>query len=185
MTDNNQTTSAPGGGHVRPAAPADVPAILDLIHQLALYEKEPDAVRNTPELLHDHLFGAQPRVFCHVVEDEVDGVTQVVAIAIWFETYSTWEGVHGIWLEDLFVIPAMRGRGHGKTLLLHLAQLAVDRQYSRFEWTVLDWNTSAIAFYEALGASPMDEWITYRLDGAALRAAAQGSSRQDVGHLTD
>lgn len=159
-------------GVVRAAVPADVPAILDLIHQLAVYEREPDAVRNTPEMLTEHLFGPNPRVFCHVIDDMVDDSRQVVGIAIWFETYSTWEGVHGIWLEDLVVLPAMRGKGYGKKLLLHLANLALDRGYSRYEWTVLDWNTPAIDFYEALGATPMGEWTTYRLDGASLRAAA-------------
>lgn len=158
---------------VRQATPADVPAILDLIHQLAVYECEPDAVQNTPEMLHNHLFGDTPRVFCHVIDDVVENEMQVVGIAIWFETYSTWEGVHGIWLEDLFVIPSMRGRGHGKQLLLHLAKIAVERGYSRYEWTVLDWNTPSIEFYEALGAVPMSEWTTYRLDGAALHAATQ------------
>lgn len=160
-------------GQVREATPEDVPAILDLIHQLAVYELEPDAVQNTPEMLHDHLFGDTPRVFCHVVDDVVDGTPQVVGMAIWFETYSTWEGVHGIWLEDLFVIPAMRGRRHGKRLLLHLADIAVERGYSRYEWTVLDWNTPSIEFYESLGAVPMREWTTYRLEGARLHAATQ------------
>lgn len=160
-------------GQVREATPADVPAILDLIHQLAVYEREPDAVQNTPEMLHDHLFGDTPRVFCHVIDDVVNNETQVVGIAIWFETYSTWEGVHGIWLEDLFVIPAMRGRGHGKQLLLHLANIAVERGYSRYEWTVLNWNTPSIEFYESLGAVPMSEWTTYRLEGAGLHAATQ------------
>lgn len=185
MTEDLLTTETSGSGHVRAAVPADVPAILDLIHQLAVYEKEPDAVHNTPELLQEHLFGDHPRVFCHVINDVVDGVTQVVAIAIWYETYSTWEGVHGIWLEDLFVIPAMRGRGYGKKLLLHLAQIAVDRGYSRYEWTVLDWNTPSIAFYDSLGAVPMNEWITYRLDGAALRSAVHNASRQRSRNLTD
>lgn len=160
-------------GVVREATPIDVPAILDLITQLAIYEKEPDAVNNTEAMLHEHLFGARPRVFCHVIDDVVADRVQVVGMAIWFETYSTWEGVHGIWLEDLFVIPAMRGRGYGKQLLLHLAQIAVDRGYSRYEWTVLDWNTPSIAFYESLGAVPMDGWTNYRLDGAALRAVTQ------------
>lgn len=171
MTLPHEPTAVTTPGAVREAAPADVPAILDLIHQLAVYEKEPDAVKNTPEMLHDHLFGDHPRVFCHVVDDVVDGQVQVVGIAIWFETYSTWEGVHGIWLEDLFVIPAMRGRGHGKTLLLHLANIAVERGYGRFEWTVLDWNTPSIEFYKSLGAVPMDEWTTYRLEGDALHKA--------------
>lgn len=161
-------------GTVREAMPADVPAILDLIRQLAVYEKEPDAVHNTEAMLHEHLFGATPRVFCHVIDDVVAGQQQVVGIAVWFETYSTWEGVHGIWLEDLFVIPEMRGRGYGKRLLVHLADIAVDRGYTRYEWSVLDWNTPSIEFYKALGAQPMDGWTNYRLDGAALRAAAQG-----------
>jgi len=158
-------------GVVREAIPDDVPAILDLIHQLAVYEHEPDAVRNTEAMLHEHLFGSKPRVFCHVIDDVVEGQRQVVGIAVWFETYSTWEGVHGIWLEDLFVIPAMRGRGYGKALLLHLAQIAVARGYSRYEWSVLDWNTPSIEFYESLGAVPMDGWTTYRLDGNALQQA--------------
>lgn len=162
----------PALGVVRAAVPADVPAILELIHQLAVYEREPNAVRNTSEMLTEHLFGPNPRVFCHVLDDIVDDAVQVVGIAIWFETYSTWEGVHGIWLEDLFVIPAMRGKGYGKKLLLHLAKIAVDRGYSRYEWTVLDWNTPSIEFYEALGAEPMDEWTTYRLDGTSLHTAA-------------
>lgn len=156
-------------GTVRPATPHDVPAILDLIHQLAVYEKEPEAVHNSEQLLQEHLFGKNPRVFCHVVEDSLYEQHQVVGIAIWYETYSTWEGVHGIWLEDLFVVPAMRGRGHGKRLLTHLAQLAVDRGYARYEWCVLDWNTPSIEFYEALGAYPMNGWTTYRLDGDALQ----------------
>lgn len=167
------TSAAQSLGKVRPASPTDVDEILELIHQLAVYEREPDAVQNTPTMLHDHLFDEHPRVFCHVVDDIVDHEARVVGIAIWFETYSTWEGVHGIWLEDLFVIPSMRGRGYGKKLLLHLADIAVDRGYSRYEWTVLDWNTPSIKFYEALGAVPMSEWTTYRLDGAALRSATQ------------
>lgn len=178
MSQHDLTSQPSERGLVRAAVPDDVPAILDLIHQLAEYELEPDAVQNTPSLLHDHLFGDHPRVFCHVIDDVVDGTTQVVGMAIWFETYSTWEGLHGIWLEDLFVIPAMRGRGHGKTLLLHLAKLAVERGYSRYEWTVLDWNTPSIEFYESIGAVPMHEWTTYRLDGDALHSAVQLGSRQ-------
>lgn len=169
----NSTATEPTLGRVRASTPSDVPSILDLIHQLAIYEKEPDAVRNTEAMLHEHLFGQSPRVFCHVVDDVVDGVTQVVGIAIWFETYSTWDGVHGIWLEDLFVLPAMRGRGYGKKLLLHLANIAVERGYSRYEWTVLNWNASAINFYDSLGAVPMNGWTNYRLDGNALSDVAQ------------
>lgn len=174
MTHSNPNIATnPTIGVVRQAAPTDIPAILDLIHQLAVYEKEPDAVHNTEAMLQEHLFGETPRVFCHVIDDMVDDQLQVVGIAIWFETYSTWEGVHGIWLEDLFVIPDMRGRGYGKQLLLHLAGIAVERGYSRYEWTVLDWNTPSIDFYEALGAYPMRGWTTYRLDGELLHAAAR------------
>src|SRR5690606_23205709 len=105
------------------------------------------------------LFGERPQVFAHVVER--DGV--IVGIAIWFLTYSTWTGRHGIWLEDLFVDDAQRGRGYGKALIASLAAVAVERGYSRLEWTVLDWNAPSIAFYRALGAEPMDEWTTQRM----------------------
>lgn len=173
MSDKPMPSEETAVGVVRDATPDDVPAILDLIHQLAVYEHEPEAVCNTESMLHEHLFGPNPRVFCHVIDDLVDRQRQVVGIAVWYETYSTWEGVHGIWLEDLFIIPAMRGRGYGKALLLHLANIAVARGYSRYEWSVLDWNTPSIQFYESLGAVPMDSWTTYRLDGTALQHAAQ------------
>jgi len=149
---------------IRAARREDVPVILELIHELAVYEKEPDAVRNTPQALEQHLFAEHPAVFAHVLEDE--GTVQ--GFALWFLNYSTWEGVHGIWLEDLYVRPGARGRGYGKALLRALAQTAVERGYARVEWTVLNWNEPSILFYKSLGAQPMDEWTTYRLTGEAL-----------------
>ena len=97
-------------------------------------------------------------------------------MALWFLSYSTWEGTHGIWLEDLYVDPALRGRGHGKKLLLHLAGIATERGYARMEWTVLDWNEPSIGFYRSLGATSQDEWTTFRLTGAALEDAAAATS---------
>jgi GNAT superfamily N-acetyltransferase len=135
---------------------------------LAAYEREPDAVENTVGALTATLFGTEPRAFAHVVE-RAEGI---VGIAIWFLTYSTWTGRHGIWLEDLYVDDSQRGRGYGKALIAALAAVCVERDYSRLEWTVLDWNESAIAFYRALGAQPMSEWTTQRLTGGALAELA-------------
>ncbi|WP_050055357.1 GNAT family N-acetyltransferase [Pseudarthrobacter siccitolerans] len=150
---------------IRPATPHDVPTILRMIHELAHYEKEPDAVRNTPEMLEQVLFGDNPRVFAAMAEN-TDG--EVRGFALWFLNYSTWEGVHGIYLEDLYVSPEARGEGHGKALLQHLAGIAVDNGYARVEWSVLDWNEPSINFYRRLGARPMDGWSTFRLTGEAL-----------------
>ncbi|NKX55840.1 GNAT family N-acetyltransferase [Arthrobacter sp. E918] len=151
---------------IRPAREADVPALLELIHELAAYEKEPDAVKTTARQLQDALFGPHPAVFAHVAE--VDG--RVEGMALWFRNFSTWEGVHGIYLEDLYVRPGTRGRGLGTELLRTLARYAVDQGYARVEWAVLNWNEPAIGFYRALGAGPQDEWTTYRLTGEALAA---------------
>ena len=172
---------------IRPARPADVPDILRLIRDLATYEREPDAVRNTEEDLHRHLFGEHPAVFCHVVEDDANGADDVLAdesgsaprvvgLALWFLNYSTWEGTHGIWLEDLYVDPAARGRGHGRRLLEHLAGVCSERGYARMEWTVLDWNEPSIGFYRSLGAEPLDEWTTFRLTGDALEQAGAAAA---------
>lgn len=158
-----------GGAVLRAAAPGDEPGILACIVALAVYEREPDAVANTVEALSETLFGAEPRAFCHVVERE----GRIVGIAIWFLTYSTWTGRHGIWLEDLYVDEAQRGRGFGKALISSLAEVCVERGYSRLEWTVLDWNAPSIAFYRSIGAAPMDEWTTQRLTGDALHALAR------------
>jgi len=139
--------------------------ILRMIHDLAIYEKEPDAVRNTPEKLAEALFGDNPRVFATMAEN-AGGVVQ--GFALWFLNYSTWEGVHGIYLEDLYVSPDARGEGHGRALLQHLAAVAVDNGYARVEWSVLDWNEPSISFYRNLGACPMEGWSTFRLTGTAL-----------------
>jgi GNAT superfamily N-acetyltransferase len=149
----------------RLAVEADVPVIIGLIRALADYEKEPpSSVQLTEELLHDALFGSDPSIGCHVVD--VDGT--VVGFACWHRTYSTWTGVPGLWLEDLFVLPSVRGCGHGKALLAALAQHVVSRGWKRVEWAVLDWNTPAQGFYRSLGAGPVEGWERYRLDGDAL-----------------
>ena len=156
---------------IRPAVPEDVHAILALVHALAAYEREPDAVEATPEDLARALFpdAGGAHTFCHVAE--VDG--EVVGMAVWFLTFSTWTGRNGIWLEDLFVLPEHRGTGLGKALLATLAQVCVERGLPRLEWTVLDWNTPSVEFYRSLGASPMAEWTTQRLVGADLASLAE------------
>ena len=149
---------------IRPATPADVEAIVGLIYELAEYEKLVQECQLTAELLQAALFDARPSVFGHVAE--VGGA--VVGYALHFLNFSTWEGVHGIYLEDLYVQPAHRGSGLGKALLRNLAEIAVEHGYARVEWSVLDWNAPSIAFYESLGAVGMNGWTTYRLTGAAL-----------------
>lgn len=156
---------------VRTARPEDVPDVLRLIRALADYEREPDAVETTEADLHRWVFGDDPVANVLVAESQPGG--PVVGIALWFRTYSTWTGVPGIYLEDLFVDPAARGSGLGKALLTALARIAVERGYRRVEWAVLDWNTPSIEFYEALGARPMQEWSTYRLTGEALASLAR------------
>jgi GNAT superfamily N-acetyltransferase len=153
-------------GLVRPATPEDVPDVLRLIRALADYEREPDAVETTEDDLRRWVFGPDPAANVLVAEAEPGG--KVVGLALWFRTYSTWTGVPGIYLEDLFVQPDQRGSGLGRALLQELARIAVERGYRRVEWAVLDWNTPAVEFYESLGARPMAEWSTYRLTGQAL-----------------
>ena len=149
---------------IRRARPDDVPAIVDLVHGLAEYERAPQECRLTAAQLETALFGEAPAVFCHV--GELDG--EVVGCALWFLNFSTWRGVHGIYLEDLFVRPDHRGSGLGKALLTALAQECVRNNYERLEWSVLDWNTPAIDFYKSLGATAQDEWTTFRLTDTAL-----------------
>jgi GNAT superfamily N-acetyltransferase len=155
---------------IRLATAEDVPVLLELICELAIYEKEPDAVLATTDDLHDALFGPDAVAWCHVAE--LDGA--VVGMALWYRTFSTWQGKPGLWLEDLYVRPSARGTGLGKALLVALARVAVDRGWSRFEWWVLDWNTPAQGFYRSLGALPQDEWTVWRVDGEAL--ASLGSA---------
>ncbi|HYG92170.1 MAG TPA: GNAT family N-acetyltransferase [Nocardioides sp.] len=155
---------------IREVTPDDVPDVLRLIKELAEYERDPDAVVNTEDLLRTTLFGEAPVASALVAV--VDGA--VVGLAIWFRTYSTWTGVAGLHLEDLYVMPEHRGSGLGKAFFTALARIAVDRDYARFEWAVLDWNTPSIGFYDAIGGRRMKDWITYRIDGARLTELAGG-----------
>ncbi|MFS2295296.1 MAG: GNAT family N-acetyltransferase [Actinomadura sp.] len=155
---------------IRIATPNDIPDILRLIRDLAEYERALHEVKATEEQLRESLFADDPKVFAHVVEHE----GRVVGFALWFLTFSTWNGTHGIYLEDLYVEPQFRGHGYGKALLTELARIADERGYGRVEWAVLNWNTPAIAFYESLGARPQDEWTVYRLTGDSLTKAARG-----------
>ena len=152
---------------VRRARLDDVPVVLQLIHELATYEREADAVVATEAQLQDVLFGSEPKVFCQVAEDDSGSV---VGFAIWFLNFSTWLGTHGIYLEDLFVRPETRGGGHGRALLTELARIAVERGYGRVEWAVLDWNEPAQGFYSSLGARPQDDWTVWRLTGDDLKS---------------
>lgn len=154
---------------IRRAEPGDVPAILDLVQALAVYEREPDAVHATEVDFHTALFGPEPRVFAHVVELLGPNGPVIAGMALWFVTFSTWTGKHGLWLEDLFVLPEHRRLGIGRALLETLAGICRNEGWSRFEWWVLDWNTPAHRFYESLGAVPLDEWTVWRTDGDALR----------------
>jgi GNAT superfamily N-acetyltransferase len=153
---------------VRRAEPSDLPTILELIHALAEYEREPQAVRASVAALERHLFGPGfgRGPTCECLMGELDG--RVEGFAVFCTNFSTWLAKPGIWLEDLFVRPAARGRGLGKALLIELARLAVERDCGRVEWSVLDWNTPAIDFYRSLGATALDEWTTNRLTGEAL-----------------
>ena len=150
---------------IRPARQEEVGIVLQLIHDLAVYEKAPNEVEATEKELLETIFSSDPKVFCDLVE--VDG--EIAGMAIWFLNYSTWQGKHGIYLEDLFIKPEFRGRGYGKALLKHLAKICDEKGYGRFQWWVLDWNSPAIEFYRSLGAVAMDEWTVYRVSGAPLK----------------
>lgn len=156
---------------LRRAVAADLDTIIELIHALAEYEHEPDAVQLDREELREHLFGEHP--YAEVLLAETDDGANA-GFALFFHNFSTWTGKPGIHLEDLFVRPAMRGRGFGKALLVELARVAVERGCGRLEWSVLDWNEPSIAFYRALGARAMDEWTVYRVDGETLRRLGAG-----------
>ncbi len=169
---------------VRPATPKDVAQMHSMIIELAEFEKAVDEVIATEEQLERALFGGtsasdhsantpygSPALFAHVIEDpELPG--QLAGMAIWFLNYSTWQGEHGIYLEDLYVKPKYRGKGLGKALLKKLAEVCVENGYTRFQWWVLTWNQSAIDVYKGIGAVPMDEWVVYRLTGDKLAELA-------------
>lgn len=153
---------------LRPAVPADIPLILELIAGLAEYERLAHEAVATAADMEAALFG--PRPAAEVVIAECDG--EPAGFALFFVSFSTFLGKPGLYLEDLFVWPALRGRGIGRKLMVHLARLALERGYGRFEWSVLDWNTPAIDFYRSLGATPMDGWTVQRVSGDALHALA-------------
>lgn len=155
---------------LRPATPADVGTILRFVRDLAEFERESDKVVATEPLLHEALFGAHPAA--EAVIAELGGAP--VGMALFFHNFSTWTGWRGLYLEDLYVTPDARGAGVGQALLRYLAALAVERGCTRFEWSVLDWNEKAIAFYRSMGAEPMAEWTVYRLTGDALATLAGG-----------
>jgi len=155
---------------IRNATPEDVPEIVRLIRALADYEKLSDEVSATEEQLRQSLFG--PRPAAETVLAWLDG--RAIGLAVFFSNYSTFRGRAGLYLEDLFVEPAQRGRGYGKALLRHVARLAVERGCERMEWSVLDWNTPAIEFYRSLGARPLEDWTIYRLQGESLKQAVSG-----------
>ncbi|MCX5044571.1 GNAT family N-acetyltransferase [Aldersonia sp. NBC_00410] len=162
--------TAPGGrAAIRRAEPDDVPAIVALVHELADYERAADECTVTVEQLHTALFGPSPAVYAHVAV----AAGEIVGTAVWFLNFSTWDGVHGIYLEDLYVRPQRRRGGEGRALIAALAKECVERGYSRLTWAVLNWNEPAIGFYRALSADPQDEWTTYRLSGPVLTAAAR------------
>jgi GNAT superfamily N-acetyltransferase len=154
---------------IEPATPADVPVILELIRELASFERLLHEVVAEESLLREHLFGAQP--YAEVVLARTDN--EVVGFALFFHNYSTFKGRPGVYLEDLYVRDHCRGHGYGAALLRHVAKLAVSRGCARFEWSVLDWNQRAIDFYRALGAEPLNEWTMFRVSGAALEALAR------------
>lgn len=160
---------------IRWATPADIPLILSLVRELAEYERAADQVVATEAGLREHLFGGgKPAAECLI--GELDGAPQ--GFALFFTNFSTWVASTGIYLEDLFVRPAARGRGLGKALLTRVAAIAVERGCRRFDWAVLDWNASAIEFYKSLGAQPLTEWTIFRVTGEALNRLAADARRE-------
>jgi GNAT superfamily N-acetyltransferase len=154
---------------IRAARQEDLGVLLDFVHQLAGYEQLSHLVTATEDSLRECLFGAQPAAEALLA---LDG-SSAVGFAVYFHTFSTFLGRRGLWLEDLFVIPSARGKGVGKALLLHVARIAHQRGCGRYEWTALDWNTPAIAFYESLGAVQMNEWKIFRVTQDRLAGLAR------------
>ena len=161
-------------GHIRRARPDDIPEIVQMVRDLAEYEKALDEAVATEEQFERALFGPDPKVFAHVVEHESDAYS-LAGFALWFLNFSTWLGKHGLYLEDLYVRPELRGRGYGRVLLSTLARECVENDYGRLEWWVLDWNEPAIGFYRSIGAIAMDEWTVQRVTGEALADLANQS----------
>jgi GNAT superfamily N-acetyltransferase len=159
----------PGAITITAATPADVPTILSFIRELAEYEKLLDRVTATEALLQDTLFG--PRRYAEVLMARIDA--RSVGYALFFHNYSTFLARPGVYLEDVYVQPAFRGRGVGKALLREVARVAQQRNCGRLEWSVLDWNKPSIDFYLSLGAKPLDDWTMYRLDETAIAALAK------------
>ncbi len=149
---------------IRPATPADVPLILRFVRELAEYERELDKVVATEAMLEQAMFKGVPAA--EAVIAEIDGTA--IGLALYFFNFSTWSGLRGLYLEDLYVTPEARGHGAGKALLQHLAGVAIDRDCARFDWSVLDWNTPALEFYKSMGAVAMTEWQLHRVSGDAL-----------------
>jgi GNAT superfamily N-acetyltransferase len=173
MLNIDLSTSVPGAS-LRMATPGDVPTILRFVRELADYEREPQAVVATEAMLHESLFGQGfgRGPTCEAILGDLDGTPQ--GFALFFMNYSTWKGRAGLYLEDLYVTPASRGRGLGKALLTTLARIARARGCVRMEWSVLDWNTPAIEFYTSIGAEPMNEWTVYRMREEAIGRLAKG-----------
>ena len=156
---------------IRPATPADLDTIVGFIHELADYEREPQAVVLDRDTFRRQVFEERA---AQVLIAEDDTTRQPIGFALYFFNFSTWLGRRGLYLEDLFVRPSERGKGHGKALLAELARIALASDCGRMEWRVLDWNEPAIGFYRSLGAVPMDEWTVFRLTGDPLRRLAEG-----------
>jgi GNAT superfamily N-acetyltransferase len=162
------------GLEIRPAKPADLRLILTFVRELADYEKLSAAVDASPEHVSAVLFVPDPSVFCDIAE--LYG--EPAGFVIWFRNFSSFRGRHGIYLEDLFVRPAFRGKGIGKALMRRLALRCVREGWTRFEWAVLDWNKPSVDFYRSIGADVMDEWRICRLSGPALATFAQGTDQE-------
>ncbi|WP_439106324.1 GNAT family N-acetyltransferase [Congregibacter sp.] len=158
--------------NIREATPNDAGVILQFITELAIYEREPEAVLADETHIQSTLFCDSPKAFALICEQLSDdgSPSSAIGFAIYFFNYSTWLGKHGLYLEDLYVTPEARGLGAGKSLLKRLAQIALDNDCGRYEWNVLHWNTPAIEFYEACGAKPLSEWVGYRMDREAIEA---------------
>jgi GNAT superfamily N-acetyltransferase len=156
---------------IRRARPDEAGLVFSLVRELAEYEKLLQEVQASEADIAEALFCANPRLFCDIAEWN----GEVAGFAVWFVNYSTFAGRHGIYLEDLFVRPALRGKGIGKALLVHLARECVAQGWARLQWAVLDWNAPSIAFYKSLGADLMDEWTICRVSGPALAALAEGA----------